>query len=332
MKKFKSFLTAIVLLFVACATPMILAGCAKTYTVDVSIVGGNNNGGWVYHKSNTQSISAYGENAVTGGEKFVVYVAPSDGYEIESITVNGEPYGKIFDKAGSYITTTIEEDTSIVVAFQRSTYSFKLLASTYNQAGSHTGYAEYTGYTLTAKMKDVITLAEFDPAELPLETAHRDEYIAANGVFFWESSLGEIIYVDIDEGFTINDDSYIFRTWLTAEELDELIKPVYTVSIADATDYSEAEEDEVFGTIQVTGDNEVIDGSKDYELKQGKTLSFYVHAKAGYVIDKIFENGAEYSGFAPGDIEHFLTVEVNENKEYRVTFKKLPENQGAGND
>jgi len=98
MKKlFKSMLIACLAIVAIC--PVVFTGCAKTYTVTISV---QNEGGNVY-ATNEESKKLEGENNVKEGESFEYYVKPLAGYTISKVEVDGKEYTEEYNKNGCYL-------------------------------------------------------------------------------------------------------------------------------------------------------------------------------------------------------------------------------------
>ncbi len=320
MKKLTSFFTFLVLFAVIAVVPM-LAGCAKTCAVNISIDGASRNGvgGWITHNY----IAVYGTSTIQEGKNYEVAIYPSDGHKLESITINGEEYDKPINPAGMDLSYKVEGDTEIVVKFVPYEYNFKIFASKYSGDGTlFTGFERYDGYAVTGRYGDTILCYSglsdvLNPANFT--EAARAEYEKNGGIFYIEIG-GTIKYINHTQGLAVRNGSYEFKTNLTKEQLDELFLPVFGITIEDRTDYTDvAEADEPFGTISVGG--EAIEGSETFFLKQDKQILFNVVAKDGYVIDKIYIDGEEYVGFEPNSKQFGFALTVKKARTYSVTFK-----------
>ena len=319
MKKFK-FLS-IAILFVAILVMPILAGCAKTCTVDISITGGNGNGGWIFKNY----ISAYGKSSIKEGEKYSVYISPKDGYKIGQIKVDGEVYDKAFDITGYDFSMIVEDDTNIEVTFETYSYNFKIYTATYSGDGTaFTGWQEYEGYNLTAKHGERILLATssandvLNPANF---SADIKEYYDDNGGLFFVENAGVKTWISHSVGFVVKNGSYEFETNLTKEQLDEVLLPIHDITIADATVYESGDAEAPYGTISVAGDT--IDGSETFQIRKTKQLVFSINAKSGYTIDKIFVNNSEFVGYEAGAQSFSFTLTVQGDVEYKISFKPV---------
>ena len=88
MKKFVKVISAMCLAFILCL-PLMLAGCAKNYTVYIKVVG-EGGGVYSYTKNSGQSKSvANKRNSVKEGSKFEYQIVPNNGYYIDKIIIDG---------------------------------------------------------------------------------------------------------------------------------------------------------------------------------------------------------------------------------------------------
>ena len=324
MKKRTSFLTIAILFVMALVVPL-LAGCAKTCTVDISIVGGNGNGGWIFSKN---YLSAYGKSTIEEGQKYSVYIAPSDGYKIGEIKVNGEKYTNAVNVAGHDFQLVIEGDTNIEVSFEKYSYNFKIYYAT---GGSNTfaGWVEYTGHTFGGKHGERILLANGAEDVLnPLNFSEdiKDVYDEYGGLFFVEHA-GVKTFVDHGVGFVVKNGGYQFKTYLSQEQLDVLFAPRHTVSVEDATEYAAGDANAPYGTIKVNGAD--LSEKTDYTVMEGKSLALQIDANAGYVIEKVVIGEVEYYvNDNRVDLPHIHTVTKSDS--IKVYFKAETPVPGTG--
>lgn len=127
MKKFKNILLSIALVFAICV-PLTLAGCAKHYTVNVSIVGA---GGSVMAVGETKNLT--GENDVTEGENFEFNVIPDAHYKVSYIKVDGDYIYNINSTSNTLVPNGMGEvkpclfnvsaNSNVEVAFVANTYT-----------------------------------------------------------------------------------------------------------------------------------------------------------------------------------------------------------------
>ena len=130
---------ALVLVFVMLAIVPVLAGCAKTYTVNVSITGGNQNGGYV----TVNGDSAYGKNAVADGDDFKFYIHAFGGYYISEIKVDGEHYSQSFDHYNyEFYLSNVTKDTDIEITFDRDSFTVELYCKKVAPEGIDNGWEE----------------------------------------------------------------------------------------------------------------------------------------------------------------------------------------------
>lgn len=113
MKKIIKTISTICLVLLMAVPMFMLAGCSKNYTIEIIVDGGN---GGVF-KQKTE-LSVIGKNTVDGEEKFEYFISPNAGYEIESITIDGENV-EVTNAAGMYkFFEDIKDNHTVVVKFK----------------------------------------------------------------------------------------------------------------------------------------------------------------------------------------------------------------------
>lgn len=210
MKKFiKSLSLAFV--FLALAVVPLLAGCSKTYTVDVSITGGNYNGGYVTYN---KGISVYGKTAVEEGEDFKFTISPKDGYYISAVKIDGQAYTETFKSSGFTLTLeNISSNRTVEVTFDKVSHNITLLACSYNEGGENLGFSFYKSYSVVHGEK--LTFSEFNS-----EMLSGLGYTLDNA-FYYLTSNGT--RVDIPStGIEIWNGPFVVYTLLTADQLNAL--------------------------------------------------------------------------------------------------------------
>ena len=203
---------SIVILFLALAVVPVLAGCAKTYTVNVSITGGNQNGGYVTHNNGN---SVYGANAVTEGDDFIFTIHSFGGYYISSIKVNNKEYESPYNKYNyEFELKDVAKDTNIEVSFARDSFLVEVYACTYNEGGQNTGFSKTPYKTYSVLYGDTFRLLEFG------------ENIG--DVFYYlNNETHANTYINTSYGFNIwttgrTGEPFKIYTLKTAEELDDM--------------------------------------------------------------------------------------------------------------
>ncbi len=96
MKKFVKTLFAICLCFVA-VSPVFLAGCAKTFKINVEVEGN----GFVY-KAKVEGVSIVGTNTAKKGSTFEYFVSPKTGYIIDKVIIDGTEYTEEYNREKAY--------------------------------------------------------------------------------------------------------------------------------------------------------------------------------------------------------------------------------------
>lgn len=312
MKKIAKAFSLVFVMLALCVMPL-LAGCSRTYTVDISITGGNQNGGWVIVSGSSSGESAYGKTAVDEGDNFSARIAPMDGYYISAISVNGDNYDKVYDIGGhTLFIENVQEDTNVVVTFAKYEYTVTLMASTFNQAHEFTGWAEYTGYTCKAFRGEFINLEEFGEGK------------TGDGAFYLYNSIGAKVYVNPNsDGIQVNSGNIVLYTEYTVAELDELIKPEYSITVSDATVYSAGQP--AFGEIVWLNENSTsyVDAVGEHTFKEGTVFTINVKPFEGYRIQKILVDGQELNIDDP-TVQSGRSITMNKNYTFEVYFEAIP--------
>ena len=147
MKKFFKSLSLICLaLLIAC--PLMLAGCSKNFTINVSVEGEG-----MALLENVNSESVVGKNVVEKGEKFEIYIKPKTGYKIEKILIDGEEYKGYAASEHYYSFENVEDDHDIKIVFAADDVEVKLMCK------SGTSYALYD--TVSIKFGSFIDLDNY---------------------------------------------------------------------------------------------------------------------------------------------------------------------------
>ena len=116
MKKFMKSLS-LICLAVLMLCPLMLAGCARNYTIDISIAGGK---GFVLEKG-YEAKNVVGSNVVKDGEKFEYFIKPNTGYQIAKIVIDGEEWTEDYtrDETGTYLSfEEVDKNHTVVVTFE----------------------------------------------------------------------------------------------------------------------------------------------------------------------------------------------------------------------
>lgn len=215
MKKFLKCLSIMCLALVM-FLPIMLAGCAKNYTITIEVE--NNVGGSVYLKGADGKL-VVGRNTVKQGEKFEYFVKPDTGYVISKITQDGEELEKNYDKDGAYLAIDeVTKNSSIVVTFARREWvvTFECFDD-----------GEYKTYTTKKVMHQSVLDLTNDP--LNVEGAHWYVVLSNGRKQYLENGKNDLADDDshIPEGFIpytifIGSNKTI-RTDLSSSELESLI-------------------------------------------------------------------------------------------------------------
>ena len=290
MKSLRKSISLMIVFIMALAfVPAILVGCGKTYVVNLEFVGGGQSGGYVFYSRSATSESAYGKTAVSAGSLYEVRIVPQTGYYIKEITVNDMPYSKVFNQGGYTFAEEINADTNILVEFAKSSYLVHLKVSTYNGAHEFNGYEDYIykpdGVNqLSIEHGERLTLAEFG----------LNDY--GDGVFWYLDSKGARVRLNPAVGIIYRDPSRIFYTEKTADELDEILRPEHTITIADVSAYGPGESVGDYGTITCTQGIATVSAIGNRKLKEGHTFTFTITPAAGYKIGSLLLNGESFVG------------------------------------
>lgn len=192
--------------FLALAVVPLLVGCSKTYTVTVSVTGGNQNGGFVTYRG---GISVYGKTAVDEGEDFVFTISPKDGYYIHEIKIDNKVYDKSFNKNGYTLTLEkVSSNREVNVTFAPTNgYEITLYCCEYNEGGQNTGLVKYKTYNVLYAEK--LDLSEFGDN--------------IDDVFYYNRKAdNQNIFIDTTEGIDIYGNINIF-TLKSKADLDQMI-------------------------------------------------------------------------------------------------------------
>lgn len=193
--------------FLALAVVPLLAGCSKTYTVNVTITGGNQNGGFVTYNG---GISVYGKTAVEEGEDFIFTISPKDGYYIHEIKIDGEVYNSSYNKAGYTLTLDdVSANREVNITFAPTDgFTVTLYACEYNEGGQNMGFKKYKEYTV--KYAEKLTLEEYGED--------------VDNIFYYvRKSDNENVFINTTEGVDIFGEFDVF-TLKSFDELDQLIE------------------------------------------------------------------------------------------------------------
>ena len=190
MKKLKYILAALLVLLTVGMPVAILSGCARHYTVNVSIVEGK--GDVRKRKSNTNedAVSVVGENDAESGTDFYYAVGPATHYEIWYVKENGEfvysaaapqSYKNRPDADGNLnLTLEVSKDSTIEVAFRRKTYTITFFYANPDHATDPQNEPEYL--PLTNLSGDLIQVSA--PSQQLIEPI---EGIGSFGFKYWNA-------------------------------------------------------------------------------------------------------------------------------------------------
>ena len=156
MKKFvKSILCFSIALMLA--IPMfIFSGCSKNYTVTVNVLAGQ---GDVLLKQETldagSSFSVKGNNKVAEGTKFEFLIAPSNGWQIKSITEDGVKIPESsYNKEGTYRTfVNVKANHKVEVEFEKMEFDVTFMC----KSDSGDDFVQY-GEILHVEFEETINL------------------------------------------------------------------------------------------------------------------------------------------------------------------------------
>lgn len=137
MKKVIKGISLVCLAFLM-VCPLMLVGCAKKYTIDISV--NNKAFGDVYKVNVSTSQTLIGKNTVEEGKKFEYFVSAHDGYEIESIVIDGVPYANSYDKQGTRLYfADVKGDHTVEVTFK----AIQRVVTFYCENATGDGFVEY---------------------------------------------------------------------------------------------------------------------------------------------------------------------------------------------
>lgn len=131
MKKIIKSLSLFCLMIAMCIPVICLAGCAKNYTITISIAGGE---GSVF-KTQSESVSVVGKNTVKGGTLFEYFVSPKKHYEIDKIVVDGEEI-EVTNTDDVYLYfDKVDANHTVEVSFKAQSYAVTLLCKKDGEEG-----------------------------------------------------------------------------------------------------------------------------------------------------------------------------------------------------
>lgn len=131
MKKIIKSLSLFCLMIAMCIPVLCLAGCAKNYTITISIAGGE---GSVF-KTQSESVSVVGKNTVKGGTLFEYFVSPKKHYEIDKIVVDGEEI-EVTNTDDVYLYfDKVDANHTVEVSFKAQSYAVTLLCKKDGEEG-----------------------------------------------------------------------------------------------------------------------------------------------------------------------------------------------------
>ena len=210
-KSFKSF--ALVFLLAIVAVMPLLAGCSKTFTVDVSITGGNQNGGYVTHNS---GYSVYGKNAIDEGENFVFTISSKGGYYISDIKVDGVSLVKDYNIYNyEFSLSNVRKDTSVEVTFEKDSFVVELFCTKESTPGFDAGFEAEPYKLYSVLYGDTFKgLLEFG--------------VSTNVFFYYNADTNAPVYINTLQGINIwttgkHGSAFVIYTNKTAAELDALL-------------------------------------------------------------------------------------------------------------
>ena len=141
MKKIIKSLSLFCLMIAMCIPVLCLAGCAKNYTITISIAGGE---GSVF-KTQSESVSVVGKNTVKGDTLFEYFVKPAKHYEIDKIVVDGEEI-EVTNTDGVYLYfDKVDANHNVEVSFKAESYAVDLRC----KKNGEEGYEVYKTLILT---------------------------------------------------------------------------------------------------------------------------------------------------------------------------------------
>ena len=131
MKKIIKSLSLFCLMIAMCIPVLCLAGCAKNYTITISIAGGKGS----VLKTQSESVSVVGKNTVKGGTLFEYFVSPKKHYEIDKIVVDGEEI-EVTNTDGVYLYfDKVDANHTVEVSFKAKSYAVTLLCKKDGEEG-----------------------------------------------------------------------------------------------------------------------------------------------------------------------------------------------------
>lgn len=137
MKKIIKSLSLFCLMIAMCIPVLCFAGCAKNYTITISIAGGVGN---VFLKG-SNSVSVVGKNTVKGDTLFEYCVSPAKHYEIDKIVVDGEEI-EVTNTDGVYLYfDKVDANHNVEVSFKAESYTVELFCKKDGEEGYEV-YAE----------------------------------------------------------------------------------------------------------------------------------------------------------------------------------------------
>lgn len=113
MKKFIKTISTICLVLLLAVPMFMLAGCSKNFKIEIIVDGGH---GGVFKQKTEMSV--VGKNTVNGDEKFEYFISPNEGYEIESIVIDGVNETVTNSKGMYKYFEKITGDHTVVVKFK----------------------------------------------------------------------------------------------------------------------------------------------------------------------------------------------------------------------
>lgn len=141
MKKIIKSLSLFCLMIAMCIPVLCLAGCAKNYTITISIAGGEGS----VLKTQSESVSVVGKNTVKGDTLFEYFVKPAKHYEIDKIVVDGEEI-EVTNTDGVYLYfDKVDANHNVEVSFKAESYAVTLRC----KKDGEEGYEDYRTLILT---------------------------------------------------------------------------------------------------------------------------------------------------------------------------------------
>lgn len=131
MKKIIKSLSLFCLMIAMCIPVLCFAGCAKNYTITISVVGGKGS----VLKTQSESVSVVGKNTVKGDTLFEYFVSPKKHYEIDKIVVDGEEI-EVTNTDGVYLYfDKVDANHTVEVSFKAKSYAVTLLCKKDGEEG-----------------------------------------------------------------------------------------------------------------------------------------------------------------------------------------------------